>query len=71
MTLEDLVLKHYRVERYRGKMIAIEDPDGNYKAESAEKIERALTHQSAIRKTDNIYYRRQARGKWYPMIRVR
>lgn len=67
--LEDLVLKHYRVERYKGKMIAIEDPNGNYKAASAEQIERVLTFPGPIRRADHIYYRRKPTGKWYPMIR--
>jgi len=74
MELEDLALKHYRVERQGGKMIAIEDPGGNYKADSAERIERALNTRGRIRETDNIYFRltgQGSSGKWHPMIRMR
>jgi len=51
MELENLVpQKIYRVEKVldslhpiRFRMAAIEDPDGNYKAESAKDVESALT----------------------------
>ena len=72
MDLEDLVLKHYRVERQGNKMIVLEDPTGNYKADSAEKVERALTTKWPIRKTDNIFVRSYGPGrpsKWWQMVR--
>lgn len=72
MELEDLVLRHYRVERRGDDMVAIQDPNGNYKAESADKIERALTAKCSLCETDNIFVRTSGRGRanvWHPMIR--
>ena len=72
MELEDLVLKRYRVERHGNKMIVLEDPNGPYKADSAEKVERAVTTKWPIRETDNIFVRIHGPGrpgKWWPMVR--
>lgn len=79
MELEDLVLKTYRIEKVldgfhpnRFKMVATADPDGLYKAPSAENIERALNTNCSIRKTDNLFVRTRMKngfGKWQPMSR--
>jgi len=76
MEHNDLLLKHYRVEEVldgiyptKYRIVAIEDPNGNYKASSAKQIEKALNTYSCIRKTDNLFYRMSPKGKWHPMIR--
>jgi hypothetical protein len=74
MELEDLVLKHFRVEKVldgihptRFRMCAIEDSDGNYKAEKAEDVERALTNRWSPHKTAGVYVRMGKHSKWYPL----
>ena len=63
MELEDLVLKHYRVERIGNRMVAFEDPDGNYKADSAQEVEKALN----TRRHCNVEVRTSNKAKWYPI----
>ena len=75
MQLEDLVLKRFRVEKCldgiypaRFKIVATQDSNGNYKADSAERLERALNTSQSIRKTDNIFVKI---GSWHTMSRCR
>ena len=70
--LEDLVLRHYRVERRGGEMVAIQDPDGLYKAPSAQALERALNTKCRIEPTDNLFVRTRHNkgfGIWRQMSR--
>lgn len=70
MTLEDLVLERYRVERAGEKMVAIKDSAGLYMAHSAEQIERALNTRCRIRKTDHIFVRAWPKSEtWRAMTR--
>jgi hypothetical protein len=69
MELEDLVLKRFRVERIGPRMMAFPHPHGNYKADSAEKIERALNTLCSVRETDNIFVKSFTGKKWHHIIR--
>lgn len=72
MELEDLVLqKIYRVEKVLDnlhpitfRMAAIEDPNGNYKSESAKDTENMLTNG---RSAGPVFVRMGNGRKWYPM----
>ena len=48
MELTDLVLKRYSVKRRGNQMIAVEDPRGRYKADSPEKVARALSERNPL-----------------------
>ena len=60
MKLEDLMVEHFSVERIGNKMVAHHDPNGNYRAKSAEMVEQALTDGS---NTDIVDVR--IGGKWH------
>ncbi len=47
MDLEDLVLKKFRVEKVDGRMLAILDPAGRYRASNAQEVEVALSTDQA------------------------
>jgi len=69
MELEDLVLKHYRVERRERLIVAIEDEEGKYKAPSASALEDALNGVRRIRKAELLFVRF---GKtWHPISNLR
>ena len=63
-TLEDLVLKRYRVSRIGDRIVATLDPDGRYKACSAQDIESILTNGKRRR---NIIVEVTTGTKWYPL----
>lgn len=65
MTLEDLLVqKLYRAKKIGGKMVAFEDTDGNYKATSADDVERALTDKS---QRHTVYVTTSYYRKWYKL----
>ena len=67
MELEDLVLNQYRVERIGNKIAVFEDPDGNYKADSALEVETALNTSRHC----NVWVRMSKKSKWYPISNKR
>ena len=67
-------LKTFRVESIlsrlnplRFKLVAVEDPAGNYKAKSATDLEEVLNTSCQVRERDNILVK--FRGKWHPIKR--
>ena len=67
MELEDLVLRHYRVEKVDGKMVATEDANGRYRAKSGGIVEKVLTEVNPTRGEVEV----KICKKWRPIKRVR
>ena len=67
-------LKTFRVESIlshlnplRFKLVAVEDPAGNYKAKSATDLEEVLNTSCQVRERNHLLVR--FRGKWHPIKR--
>ena len=65
MELEDLIIQHYRVERVNREMVVTPDPDGNYRANSAEAVKMALSNPNPPDGVDV-----KIGNKWFPIKRV-
>lgn len=64
MELDDLVLKHYKVQQIGRDLLITEDENGRYKADRAETVRKALTKQHV---PENVFVRTSLKAKWYKM----
>jgi len=67
MELEDLVLRHYKVEWTCGRMVAIENGKGKYRAQSKEIVEQVLSDNKPTHGEVEVLIG----NHWYPIKRVR
>ena len=63
MELESLLLKHYQVEKISGLMVALENPEGKYRAACAEDIEEALSTNTPLKNIVDV----KIGNKWFPI----
>ena len=71
MELEDLLIRRYRVEKIKGRMVAYPDEYGNYQACSADDVERALTGGKTLEEPVYVLLSGGSRGpksrKWHKL----